>query len=30
MNADHQIRADVLIEDGLIYAVGKDLEVPFL
>lgn len=28
VNADRQFGADVLIEDGLIHAVGKDLEVP--
>ena len=28
VNADRQFGADLLIEDGLIHAVGKDLEVP--
>lgn len=28
VNADRQFGADVLIRDGLIHAVGKDLEVP--
>ena len=28
VNADRQFGADVLIKDGLIHAVGKDLEVP--
>ena len=26
MNADHQFAADILISDGLIQAVGADLE----
>ena len=28
VNADRQFGADVLIKDGLIHAVGSDLEVP--